>query len=208
MTKARALRFLPLTLASVLLLGACDQTSEPNAGVSGNVQQQFLANITAYCGKAFEGEVVSDDTDDSVWQQRLVMHIRDCVADEVKIPLHVGEDRSRTWVISETDTGLQLQHIHLHEDGTPDATSPYGGHTNEPGTANQQAFPVDEASKTIFAANDLIASQKNTWTITFIDDNTFSYKLSRPGRLFEVHFDLTKPVAVPPPAWGYESATE
>ena len=50
--------------------------------------------------------------------QRLVMHVRDCSADEVRIPFWVGEDHSRTWVVTRTETGLRLKHDHRHEDGS------------------------------------------------------------------------------------------
>lgn len=168
-----------------------------------SAQQAFMQQFSAYCGQAFVGQVMVDDSNDPVWQVPIVMHIRDCAPNEVKIPLHVGDDRSRTWVISTTATGLQLQHIHLHQDGSPDAVSPYGGHTIDAGTATTQQFPVDEASKDLFAEHSLLASQQNTWHAGFPTPTSFSYKLTRPGREFEVHFDLTQPVPVPPPAWGY-----
>jgi len=193
----------------LLLIGCAPQTEDPSAATPvEDPQAAFLAQFAAYCGQSFEGTVVHDDSQDELWQQRLIMHIRDCAADEVRIPLHLGNDRSRTWVVSETDTGLSLQHIHLHEDGTADAVSPYGGHTVAAGSATRQAFPVDEASKTLFGQHDLLASQQNTWTLSFVDENTFSYALSRPGRLFEVQFDLTQPVATPPAAWGYKENHE
>jgi hypothetical protein len=31
---------------------------------------------------------------------------------------------------------------------------------------------------------------------------TFAYELRRPQRFFRVDFDLTRPVAAPPPPWG------
>jgi hypothetical protein len=43
----------------------------------------------------------------------------------------------------------------------------------------------------------------NTWSLSFPDAQTLSYQLSRPGRLFEVQVDLSQPVPLPPPAWGY-----
>jgi hypothetical protein len=77
----------------------------------------------------------------------LVMHVRECSADEIKVPFHVerdGEwDRSRTWVITRTADGLRLKHDHRHEDGTDDAVTMYGGDTATPGTEIRQEFPVE-----------------------------------------------------------------
>ena len=30
------------------------------------------------------------------------MHVRDCSERELRIPFHVGDDRSRTWVVTRT----------------------------------------------------------------------------------------------------------
>ena len=69
----------------------------------------------------------TDPADASFTGQRLVMDVRQCTDDEIRIPFHVGKDRSRTWVISRTATGLRLKHDHRHEDGTSDALTMYGG---------------------------------------------------------------------------------
>ena len=46
----------------------------------------------------------------------------------------------------------------------------------------------------------------NVWTVTHVPGRMFAYQLQRPGRLFRVEFDLTKPVALPPAPWGDEGA--
>ena len=46
------------------------------------------------------------------------MHVRECSEDAIRIPFHVGEDRSRTWVVTRTANGLRLKHDHRHEDGS------------------------------------------------------------------------------------------
>src|SRR3990167_8303988 len=44
----------------------------------------FLARLNELCGKRFEGKVVTNDPLDADFaSQRLVMHVRDCSADEV-----------------------------------------------------------------------------------------------------------------------------
>lgn len=159
------------------------------------------------CGKAFEGRVVEDSTGSDTWaQNRLVMHIRDCSDTEIKIPLHVGGDRSRVWVITKLEGGhMQLKHDHRHRDGSEDRVTQYGGRTRVIASASSFDFPADDASIENFNENGLEASVMNVWQLRVEEGrNTFHYRLSRPGRSFEIVFDLTKPVDVPPPAWDLQ----
>ena len=135
------------------------------------------------------------------------MHVRDCTRDTVRIPLHVGDDRSRTWVITRTATRLRLKHDHRHQDGSEDVLTQYGGDTVDAGSAARQEFPVDAESKALFTRENRQVSNTNTWAIEVEPGRVFVYELSRPGgRLFRVAFDLTQAVATPPPAWGYGTA--
>ncbi len=186
-------------LALCLLLAAC-------AGENQNVSPQdaFLARIHAQCGKAFEGWLVTTDAADAdIAAERLIMHVRSCTADEVRIPFHVGEDRSRTWVLTRAPSGLRLKHDHRHEDGASDALTLYGGDTTSPGTPTRQEFPADQFSKDLFLREGRAVSVDNVWAIE-IDERVFAYELVRPNRHFRVEFDLTAPVAAPPPPWGAE----
>ena len=168
----------------------------------------FLAEIARLCGQAFAGRVRVDTPatpDDAFAGKPLVMHVRECDGAETRIPFHVGDDRSRTWVLTRTPDGLRLKHDHRHADGSPDAVTMYGGDTSEAGSATRQAFPVDAESVAMFRAEGLAASVTNTWAMEIVPGRTFVYELSRPGgRLFQVEFDLTRPVDAPPPAWGSE----
>ena len=131
------------------------------------------------------------------------MHVRDCSEDELRIPFHVGDDHSRTWVITRLSDGLRLKHDHRHADGSPDAVTMYGGDTRDAGTERRQEFPVDAGSVAMFRAQDMQASLANTWAMEVVPKSEFVYELSRPGgRLFRVSFDLTRPVATPPAPWG------
>ena len=81
----------------------------------------FMASLQSLCGKAFEGRVVTADPADASFSgKRLVMHVRECSPGELRIPFHVGEDRSRTWIVTRTASGLRLKHDHRHADGSPD----------------------------------------------------------------------------------------
>jgi hypothetical protein len=166
-------------------------------------QEQFFARLSALCGRAFEGRVASPlvEADRAFAAARLVMHVRDCGADEIRIPFHVGDDRSRTWVVTRTGAGLRLKHDHRHQDGSEDDLTQYGGDTAGPGTAERQEFPADQFSKDMFVRGNIPVSTANVWAIE-VHPQLFAYELRRPDRFFRVEFDLTRPVAAPPPAWG------
>lgn len=181
-------------ISVLLLAAACAKGPGP--------QDQFFAALAAHCGKAYEGRVVTDDPLDADFAgARLVMHVRDCAERELKIPFHVGEDRSRTWIVTRTPEGLRLKHDHRHEDGTPDALTLYGGDAATEGDATRQAFPADAYSKDLFLREGRAVSVDNVWILE-ATDAVFAYELTRPNRRFRVEFDLTSPVSPPPPPWG------
>lgn len=168
----------------------------------------FLARIAAHCGQAFAGRVLVDTPpqgDSAFAEKDLIMHVRECDDGELRVPFHVGEDRSRTWVITRTPDGLRLKHDHRHENGTDDAVTMYGGETAGAGSATRQEFPVDAFSIEMFRREGLEASVTNIWAIEIEPGQRFLYELSRPGgRLFQVEFDLATPVESPPAPWGNE----
>lgn len=168
----------------------------------------FLARIAAHCGQAFAGRVLVDTPpqgDNAFAGQALVMHVRECTASELRVPFHVGDDRSRTWVLTRTPAGLRLKHDHRHADGTEDAVTMYGGETACAGSEARQEFPVDADSIEMFQREGLDASVTNTWAMEIEPGKRFLYELSRPGgRLFQVEFDLATPVELPPAPWGAE----
>ena len=126
--------------------------------------------------------------------KRLVARGVGCAPNEVRIAFDVGESRTRTWIISRTSTGLRLKHQHLHDDGTPDAVTMYGGDTQTAGTPTRQAFPVDQESKDMFTKEGRSVSNTNVWTVEHQPGAFLHYELSRPGRFFHVRFDVSKPV--------------
>jgi hypothetical protein len=168
----------------------------------GAAQDAFFARLTALCGKAFAGRLVTTDPADAdMAGQALVMHVRTCTAAEIRIPFHVGDNRSRTWVVTRTAGGLRLKHDHRHADGAPDTVTMYGGDTAGPGSPTRQEFPADAASIAMFKANGLERSVTNVWALEAADA-IFAYELRRANRHFRVEFDLTKPTPAPPPPWG------
>lgn len=197
---------------AVLLLALAACSRHPDAvphDIANAPADAFLAAVAAHCGKAYEGRVIANEprtsAPDPFDGKRLVMHVRGCedTAHELRIPFHVGDDHSRTWVISRTEHGLRLKHDHRHADGSPDAVTMYGGDSAPPGTAQRQSFPVDADSVAMFRKADMLPSVHNTWAMEIEPDQRFVYELTRPGgRRFQVEFDLRKPVALPPPPWG------
>jgi hypothetical protein len=197
-------RYRPFLLA-LLLPAACATTTPGSAPADA-----FLARLRPLCGQAFAGRIIADTPTptaaDPFAGKPLVMHVRECGPDTIRIPFHVGEDRSRTWVLTRTATGLRLKHDHRHADGSPDAVTMYGGDTVAPGSAARQAFPVDAQSRAMFTREGRTVSNTNVWAMEFAPmegtPDRFVYELARPERLFRVEFDLTRPVPAPPAPWG------
>jgi len=159
-------------------------------------QDAFFANVTTLCGLKFEGRVITTEAADADFaNKRLLMHVRDCSASEIRIPFWVGEDRSRTWVVTRTSTGLTLKHDHRDPQGQPDGLHWYGGDTVADGAAERQEFPVDAFSVDLFNASNATVSTTNVWAMEVQPGQTFAYELRRPNRHFRVEFDLTKSVA-------------
>jgi len=187
--------------AIILTMSACTETPAPDTAaeaVDADPQLLYWDTLQGLCGQAFEGRVVeSVPPDDAFEGQRLVMHVRSCDMAEIRIPFFVGDDRSRTWVITPTAAGLRLKHDHRHEDGTEDAVTQYGGDTEGRGTAATQDFHADA-----YTADLVPTAATNIWTVEVHPGATFAYALRREGRRFRVEFDLTAPIGAPPAPWG------
>lgn len=214
----------------LLLLAACSPDA-PQAVAEESPQDAFFTALSTHCGKAYAGQLVSEDEADADFVgAAMVMHVAQCSDERIAVPFHVelnGEwDRSRTWLITRrmiphmsgngaTLAGLRLKHDHRHKDGTEDELTQYGGDTTDEGTAKMQNFPVDQFSIDMFNAQGYEASVTNVWSVEVdpagSEDAKFVYQLERTveggaaePRLFRVEFDLSQEVEAPPPAWGWE----
>lgn len=193
-----------------LALGACSdrEASQPEVPPTAGAESQatFWASLQELCGQAFAGTIVeSSPPDTSFVGKELVMHVRECESGVVRVPFFVGEDRSRTWVISQTPGGLRLKHDHRHEDGSEDPVTQYGGDTADPGSTTRQEFPADAHTASL-----LPAAATNVWTMEILPGQSFVYALRREGteRRFRVEFDLSDPIPTPPPPWGSSPSEE
>ncbi len=161
--------------------------------------EQFWEALSAHCGNAYEGKLVTPESDER-FQGKLVMHVRSCEEGTLRIPFFVGDNRSRTWVLTKEDELIKLKHDHRHEDGSEDEITQYGGITSNSGFPGMQVFPADQET------TDLIPyAAGNVWWIT-VDETSFTYNLKRIGSdtQFTVEFDLTKPVETPDAPWGWK----
>lgn len=190
--------------AVVLLTSGCTARVEDSRSADA-----FMQALASHCGQAFAGRVTVNEPASSVPDpfegKPPVLHVAECTrgGQEVRLPLHVGDDHSRTWVFTRVAQGLRLRHYQWRADGRPDEVSDFGGLSLPPGSARRQAFAVDAPSIAMFRRIGLPASLENHWTVDVQPGQRFSYQLSRPdGRVFRVEFDLRRPVALPPPPWG------
>ncbi|HUH13080.1 MAG TPA: hypothetical protein VMK65_08215 [Longimicrobiales bacterium] len=195
------MRSTPLPYLALAALAAACSSADPPADAP-QPQEAFWAALQELCGQAFEGTVTESVPPDTLFESgTLVMHVRECSADTMRIPFHVGEDRSRTWVLTRTAEGLRLKHDHRHADGSEDELTQYGGDTDGPGEPTRQAFHADAETAAM-----LPAAATNVWTLEVEPGERFAYALRREGteRRFRAEFDLGRPVPAPPPPWGAE----
>ena len=172
------------------------------AGVQAGPLDDYWANLEALCGQAFEGTLITHPEGETGFvDQRLVMHVRDCGADRIRIPFMVGDNYSRTWVLTRSGDRLELKHDHRHEDGTPEESTMYGGTSTNQGRVHEQYFPADEQTREVIEA-----AFSNVWVMRVHPGETFTYGLWRLGtpRVFQVDFDLSAPIDPPDAPWGWE----
>jgi hypothetical protein len=205
MTRRRSRIFLPgaaptLGLAAgLLLLAGCGPSEGESAAESAATealapQDAYWANLQALCESAAPGELLQAPDDQISPDAALVVHFWECGEEEIRFPLHVDDNRSRTWVFIRHDDGLELRHDHRYEDGTEESNTWYGAHTQEEGTANRQDFVTVRGEMT------------SGWRVEIHPGESYVYGTARNGE-FRHHlvFDLTNPVEIPPPHWGHET---
>lgn len=186
------MKYLLSSLFVLLSLGAMAQDT---------ALDKFWKNLEKHCGNSYEGELTAGGREgDGFSGKKLVMRVISCDKDQIKIPFFVGDDKSRTWILTRKGQTLELKHDHRHEDGSDDKVTMYGGTVSNTGAENMQVFPADQHTC------DLINyACGNVWWIT-LDDTKYTYNLRRIGsdRLFTVTFDLSKPISFTEKPWGWK----
>lgn len=139
-------------------------------------QEAFFDLLLDLCGARYVGaSTYPEDPGDDWRDKELVVTIEHCDKRELRMPLAVGDDHSRTWVLRRVEGGLELKHDHRHEDGTPHEVTRYGGTTTEAGSAVSQSFPADAVTATLIPE-----AATNVWSLSLSDDGTtLTYYLER-----------------------------
>jgi len=167
---------------------------ETPSAIKSEVHQAFIDNLAKLCGKSFAGEQLYRSHHGDSWAHRsMIMHVTFCGNDRVHIPFHIDDDHSRTWMFVAEDGKLRFKHQHLHDDGTPEEGSMYGGYADDNGTAFVQYFPADE-----YTGQVIEGGSGNLWIVSIAEDfSYYSYRLDRDGeKRFELLFDLTNPLEI------------
>ena len=174
-------------LTLTLLLSACQKSTapkqelvKPNNNVAveqvkeASLEESFWNALTEQCTHIFTGQSSYPSTpEDSFYGKELVANFINCTDTQIHVPFHVGDNKSRTWIFTKLDNGkLQLKHQHLHDDGSADEVSNYGG------TADGGEITVTQGVKSIhmhFPADDftkklLPEASTNVWTIELISN--------------------------------------
>lgn len=160
-------------LAAASLLAGCATTSVP-----ADTRDQFMATLQGMCGQRFEGGLSYAIDPNSEFANKKISTEVVCTADAVRMPVQVGENRSRTWIFTRAAAGLELRHDHRHPDGRPDAVTMYGGMAKEGGTGRSQSFLADA-----YTARLVPGAETNVWTVSLSQDGkVLTYRLDRHGR--------------------------
>ena len=164
-------------------------TTSPSASpTQTDSYKAFFANLKKLCGQQFTGETkFPQDPQHPLVGKKLIMKLSTCAENELRIPFQVGEDTSRTWILTLTEKGLLFKHDHRHEDGTPDVITMYGGWAAAGGTAHLQKFPADADTAKLIP--DAVT---NIWKLELNPEKQqFTYSLERHGKpRYEAVFDL------------------
>jgi hypothetical protein len=138
-------------------------------------------------GESFRGSMTFPEDPDHEMNKPMNIEIIRVTDDELRIPLQVGEDRSRTWVLTRSDQGVLLKHDHRHEDGTAHEVTNYGGMSPPLGLGSLLIFPADQDTAVM-----LPAASTNVWTLRLTPDGrSLVYYLERESKpRFEATFDL------------------
>lgn len=174
-----------LLAASVIIVPAADTPRD-----------EFWNHLRALCESAAAGKVLQIPPGDTQLEMdaKLVVHFWECGEDELRFPLHVDANRSRTWVFIRHADRLELRHDHRNEDGSEQSNTWYGATTVADGTAMRQEFVT------------VRGETSGGWAVEIDPGRRFTYGTIRNGEWrHHLEFDLSTLVAIPPRHWGAET---
>ncbi len=163
----------------------------------------FWNGMLDLCGRAFPGKLIAGDAREAEWRsQPVVLHVPHCSPSTIGMAIHVGEDRSRGWMVSRTAGGLDLRHVISKPDGEPADLSGYGGSADYEGSEGMMTFHADERSQQLFIDAEQSEAAETVWTLELKAGETLTYTMIHPDRQFGVEFSLGNSVQTPPDPWA------
>jgi len=197
--KIKYLFFIPL-----LIMVACAPKQEATVETE-QPYELFFAALAQQCGNAYQGSLTTAPPGDDMitFEDVLVVHFRECTDDVLKLPFHIqtvanGEwNRSRTWIYTKHEDGLELRHDHRKPDGTDDDVTMYGG----------LQYGVNESNVQIFQSRPRTEETGifRGWRVEIDPGVRYTYGTIRGDEWsWRIDFDLTNPIDAPPAPWGHE----
>ena len=153
-----------------------------------DAHKAFFVTLKKLCGQQLQGETkYPDDSQHPLVGKKLIINMASCTEKELRVPFQVGDDKSRTWILTLTERGLLFKHDHRHDDGTPDKITMYGGWNTADGTAYWQKFPADD-----YTARLIPEAATNVWKLEINrQKQQLTYSLEQHGKLrYEAVFNL------------------
>lgn len=167
---------------------------------------QFFDSLAEQCGNAYPGGLTLEPPGDDMLTgtELLIVHFRECDENQLKLPFHIeleeseDWDRSRTWIFTRHEDGLEIRHDHRKPDGSNDEVTMYGGFSVDGGTQLRQEF------KSIPRTEEM--GYFRGWRIEIVPGERYTYGTIRDTTWsWRVDFDLTEPLTeLPPVPWGHE----
>ncbi|MFO7847321.1 MAG: hypothetical protein R6V27_12220 [Balneolaceae bacterium] len=193
-------------LLSMFIFISCGQPESEETVAEPETFEQFYNALAEQCGNAYPGGLTQEPEGDEMLTgtELLIVHFRECDENKLKAPFHIeleedeDWDRSRTWIFTKREDGLELRHDHRERDGSEDEVTMYGGFSVGEGTAVRQEFQSVERTEEsgIFRG----------WRIEIVPGDRYTYGTIRGEEWsWRVDFDLSEPMEeVPPAPWGHK----
>ena len=147
-------------LLTTFLFMSCGQPENQNPQMEATIEppqpyEQYFDALAVQCGNAYPGVLTLEPPGDGMLTgtELLIVHFRECDEHRLKIPFHIeleedeDWDRSRTWIFTRHEDGLEIRHDHRKRDGSEDDVTMYGGFSVGEGTAIRQEFKSVESTE-------------------------------------------------------------